>query len=129
VLNLWWGLTEQTYLYYWHQKVWAVLACWGILLLLLLLVALIGEELWTIGWRAGYRAAVPAMGTAKEAPGVPLPDSTPNDTTQPGAPEKRRFLAPPSQALPGMGSFLGRRRGQGVSNEAAKGRPRKRGPR
>jgi hypothetical protein len=110
VLNLWWGITEQTYLYYWHNKVWAVLACWGIVLLLLLLVALIGEELWRMGWRAGYRAAIAAVGTGHEKPGMPRPASTPIGTTQPGAPETRRFLAPPSQAFPGIRAFFARRR-------------------
>jgi len=52
MLNLWWGITEQTYLYYWHHNVWAVLGAWAVVVLLFILVILIGEEL----WRASYEA-------------------------------------------------------------------------
>ena len=54
MLDLWWQTTKLMYLYYWHQRIWAVLATWAVLILLLILLVLLGEEL----WRAGYRTAL-----------------------------------------------------------------------
>jgi len=101
VLNLWWGITEQTYLYYWHHKVWSVLAAWALLILLLVLIALIGGEL----WRAGYRAALRPVSTV-DAP-RPLPPSLPPKKPVPPR-EGRRFLGPPSEAFPGIRGFFSR---------------------
>jgi hypothetical protein len=111
MLNLWWGMTEQTYLYYWHQKVWAVLVCWGIAILLLALAVLIGEELWRSGWRAGYQAATPLTGAVQQPTHVDRPVSTPKSTARSTIPEKRAFLAPPSQAFPGIRARFSSRRG------------------
>ena len=93
MLDLWWQITEQTYLYYWHQRIWAVLAVWAIVGLLIILCVLIGEEL----WKAGYRAAM-RSGTATK---VSFGEQPPVAPTRPSA-ERRRFLAPPSQAFPGV---------------------------
>ena len=65
MLDLWWQTTKLTYLYYWHQRIWAVLAAWAVLILLLILLVLMGEEL----WRAGYRAALQSA-AAPETPHV-----------------------------------------------------------
>ena len=104
MLNLWWGLTEQTYLYYWHQKVWSVLVAWAIVVLLLVLLILIGADL----WRAGYRAALRSGGTVDA--------STPHQISRPASgpigvhpsSQKRQFLAPPSEAFPGIRRFFSR---------------------
>lgn len=58
MLDLWWQITEQTYLYYWHQRIWVVLVAWAVLVLLLLLLVLVGEELWRAGYRAALRTSV-----------------------------------------------------------------------
>ena len=92
MLDLWWQITEQTYLYYWHQRIWAVLTAWFVLILLLILLVLIGEEL----WRAGYRAALRSV--AAPEPHV----RSKSVSGAEGSVEKRRFLAPPSQAFPGI---------------------------
>ena len=99
MLQLWWGITEQTYLYYWHHNVWAVLAAWA---LFFVLMGLIGEEL----WRAGYRSAIRATSEAQAAP-RPLPPPVPHKNSD-GMPTatKRRFLAPPSEAFPGIRGFI-----------------------
>lgn len=102
MLNLWWGITEQTYLYYWHHKVWAVLAAWTVLILFLILLVLIGQEL----WRAGYRAALRPVSTVNISP---LQSSPP---VQRSSPENRRFLAPPSQAFPAIRGFFSRQEGR-----------------
>ena len=68
MLQLWWGITEQTYLYYWHHKAWAVLAAWTLVVLFVVLIVLTGEEL----WRAGYRSALRSVSTV-EAPPRPAP--------------------------------------------------------
>lgn len=99
MLQLWWGITEQTYLYYWHHKVWAVLAAWALLALLVILIALTGEEL----WRAGYRSALRSVS--------PPPVQHKRSST-PAPPEKRRFLAPPSQAFPGLRGLFSRHVGE-----------------
>jgi len=106
VLNLWWGITEQTYLYYWHHKVWSVLVGWALIILLLILIALIGEEL----WRAGYRAALRSVSTVEAPPRSPPPPVTPKRTDA-SPPGERRFLAPPSEAFPGIRGFLSRQGG------------------
>jgi hypothetical protein len=80
MLQLWWHITGQTYLYYWHHDVWGVL---GAFTLLILLVALVSEEI----WRAGYKAALRSMGDVQD---------------EASSSEKRRFLAPSSQAFPGL---------------------------
>jgi hypothetical protein len=49
MLNLWWGLTEQTYLYYWHQNVWSVLVAWATVVLVIVLTVLVGAALWRAG--------------------------------------------------------------------------------
>jgi hypothetical protein len=104
MLNLWWGLTEQTYLYYWHQNVWSVLAAWAIVVLLLVLLILIGADL----WRAGYRAALRSAGTvdASTPQQISRPASGPADAHR--STQKRRFLAPPSEAFPGIRRFFSR---------------------
>ena len=104
MLQLWWGITEQTYLYYWHHKVWAVLAAWALVVLLVILIVLTGEEL----WRAGYRAALRSASTVEAPPPTPPPPVQPKRSSTPASPEKRRFLAPPSQAFPGIRGFFSR---------------------
>jgi hypothetical protein len=99
MLNLWWGLTEQTYLYYWHQKIWSVLVAWAIVVLVLVLMILLGEEL----WRAGYRAALRSAGPVDAPPtrqqiSRAAQVSADADLSQ----KKRRFLAPPSEAFPSV---------------------------
>ena len=70
MLSLWWGITEQTYLYYWHHDPWRVLAGWGIVVLILFSIPVIGEEL----WRAGNRAALRSTAEVEDAPGpAPAP--------------------------------------------------------
>jgi hypothetical protein len=107
VLQLWWGITEQTYLYYWHRDVWAVLVAWTLLVTLLVLIALTGFEL----WRAGYRAALRSASMVEALPRQPPPD-VPRlkrpDQPQPPSPERRSFLAPPSEAFPGIRGFISR---------------------
>jgi len=103
MLNLWWGITEQTYLYYWHHDVWAVLGAWAVLALLLILVVLIGEEL----WRAGYHAALLSVAALDDAPRLAPPPVVSKKVKA----EDRRFLAPPSQAFPGVRAFFSGQRG------------------
>jgi hypothetical protein len=93
VLQLWWGMTEQTYLYYWHHDIWAVLVLWAILLLL---IPLVGEEF----WRAGYMAALRSV--------------EPIEAGQP-SPPRRRFLASVSEAFPWTRSFFSARSRQSGS--------------
>jgi hypothetical protein len=93
VLDLWWQTTKLTYLYYWHQRIWAVLAVWAVLILLLILLALIGEELWRAGYKAALQSAAAPETVHVPAKSVPAAE---------GSVEKRRFLAPPSQAFPGI---------------------------
>lgn len=107
MLQLWWGMTEQTYLYYWHQKIWSVLAAWALLVLLLILIVLIGEEL----WRAGYRAGLRSVSTV-EAPPHPPPSPLLHEGFDRGPAEKRRFLAPPSEAFPGIRALFSRHEGR-----------------
>jgi hypothetical protein len=108
VLQLWWGITEQTYLYYWHHKVWAVLAAWALVALLLIMVVLIGEEL----WRAGYKAALRSVPAVEAPPRTPPAPVQPTRLRTPQSPEKRRFLAPPSQAFPGIRGLFSRQEGK-----------------
>lgn len=103
MLDLWWQTTKLTYLYYWHQRIWAVLAAWAVLILLLILLVLMGEEL----WRAGYRAALQSA-AAPETPHV----RTKSVSGAEGSVEKRRFLAPPSQAFPGIRRLFSGQRDQ-----------------
>ena len=98
VLQLWWGITEQTYLYYWHHKVWAVVATWALAVLLVILIVLTGEELWRAGYRSALRSVAPPPVQAKRS-------------STPASPEKRRFLAPPSQAFPGIRGMFSRQEG------------------
>ena len=103
MLDLWWQTTRLTYLYYWHQRVWAVLAVWAVLILLLILLVLIGEEL----WRAGYRAALQSA-AAPETPYVRAKSTPDADRSV----KKRRFLAPPSEAFPGIRRLFSGQRDQ-----------------
>jgi hypothetical protein len=98
-------MTEQTYLYYWHHDVWAVLGAWAVLILLLILVLLIGEEL----WRAGYETALRSVSVVNDAP---RPAPPPVDEVNASIPEERHFLAPPSQAFPGIRAFFSGQRGE-----------------
>lgn len=111
VLQLWWGITEQTYLYYWHHRVWSILAVWAVVALIVVLIVLIGEEL----WRAGYRSALRSVSVADTPP-----DSPPRSVQPKGSSTStgdRRFLAPPSQAFPGIRRAFSRRDdGQDVSD-------------
>jgi hypothetical protein len=106
MLNLWWGITEHTYLYYWHHKVWSVLGCWVVLALLLILMILLSEEL----WRAGYKEALRSVAALGEPPSSPTSAHNGENADKPNAPEKRSFLAPPSKAFPGVRSFFSRGR-------------------
>jgi len=109
VLQLWWGMTEQTYLYYWHHNVWAVLVAWTLVVLLLALLALIGEELWHLG----YRAALRSVSQVDTPPRPSPPPLAPRKRYRPPSAEGRRFLAPPSEAFPRIrGIFLRHQGGQ-----------------
>ena len=49
-MDLWWQTTKLTYLYYWHQRIWAVLAVWAVLILLLISgVSLVVGTLFSFG--------------------------------------------------------------------------------
>jgi hypothetical protein len=107
VLNLWWGLTEQTYLYYWHQKIWSVLVAWAIVVLVLVLMILLGEELWRAGYRAALRSAGPVDAPTRQQ--ISRTAQVPADADL--WEKKRRFLAPPSEAFPSVRGLFSRHRG------------------
>jgi membrane-bound metal-dependent hydrolase YbcI (DUF457 family) len=106
MLNLWWGLTEQTYLYYWHQNVWSVLVAWATVVLVIVLTILVGAALWRAGYRAVVRSAGPVDASTRQEISRPAP--VPADS-QPST-QERRFLAPPSEAFPGVRGFISRHR-------------------
>ena len=103
MLDLWWQTTKLTYLFYWHQRIWAVLTAWAVLILLLILLVLMGEELWRAGYRAALRSAAGPETTRVPAKSIPPAE---------GSLEKRRFLAPPSQAFPGIRRLFSGQRDQ-----------------
>lgn len=113
MLNLWWGLTEQTYLYYWHHNVWSVLVAWALLVLVLVLIVLIGEEL----WRAGYRAALRSVATVDAPPRQRFSRPAPDPVDSEPSSQERRFLAPPSEAFPGVRAFFSRHGGKQDSQD------------
>jgi hypothetical protein len=73
MLNLWWGLTEQTYLYYWHQNVWSVLVAWATVVLVIVLTVLVGAALWRAGYRAAVRSAGPVDASTRQEMPRPAP--------------------------------------------------------
>jgi hypothetical protein len=106
MLNLWWGMTEQTYLYYWHQKIWSVLIAWAIVVLVLVLMILLGEELWRAGYRAALRSAGPVGAPTRQQ--VSRTSQVPADAHL--SQKKQRFLSPPSEVFPSVRRLFSRHR-------------------